>query len=69
MVEYDINFAAYLPCRISVVEDKKGQAWLVMMNLDMLLQNAKFNPDLKKEAMRVRNVLMEIMDAGTTGDL
>lgn len=69
MVEYDINFAAYLPCRISVVEDKTGQVWLVMMNLDMLLQSAKFNPELKKEATRVRNTLMEIMDAGISGDL
>jgi uncharacterized protein (DUF302 family) len=69
MVEYDINFAAYLPCRISVVEDKAGQAWLVMMNLDMLLQSAKLNPELKKDAMNVRNILVEIMDAGVSGDL
>lgn len=28
MVEYDIHFAAYLPCRIALVEDAKGQGWL-----------------------------------------
>ena len=48
MVEYDMNFAAYLPCRISVVEDKKGKGWLLMMNMEMLLNNPKLNKDLKK---------------------
>lgn len=69
MVEYDIHFAAYLPCRISLVEDKKGQIWLLMMNLDMLLEGSNFSPELKVEAMRIRNSLMEIMDAGVSGEL
>jgi uncharacterized protein (DUF302 family) len=69
MVEYDINFAAYLPCRIALVEDAKGQFWLVMMNLDMLIQNPKFDPKLKQEAVKVRDILLEIMQAGANGDL
>ena len=69
MVEYDMNFAAYLPCRISLVEDKKGRGWLVMMNLDMLIQNPKMDPNLKKEAIRVRDILNDIMKAGAVGEL
>jgi uncharacterized protein (DUF302 family) len=69
MVEYDINFAAYLPCRIALVEDAKGQFWLVMMNLDILIQNPKFDPKLKQEAVKVRDTLLEIMQAGANGDL
>lgn len=69
MVEYDINFAAYLPCRISVVEDKKGKGWLLMMNMEMLLNNPKLNKDLKKEAERVWKNLLGIMKAGANGDL
>ena len=69
MVEYDMNFAAYLPCRISVVEDKKGKGWLLMMNMEMLLNNPKLNKDLKKEAERVWKNLMDIMKAGASGDL
>ena len=69
MVEHDINFAAYLPCRISLVEDKKGQAWLVMMNLDMLLMDPGLDANLKKEAVRVRDVLMQILQAGVSGEL
>ena len=69
MVEYDINFAAYLPCRISLVEDGDGQGWLVMMNLDMLLMDPDLHPDLKKSGVRIRDILMEILDAGVSGDL
>ena len=69
MVEYDINFAAYLPCRISLVEDKNGKAWLLMMNMEMLLNNPKLNKDLKDEAGKVWNNLTEIMKAGAHGEL
>ncbi len=68
MVEYDINFAAYLPCRITLVEDAKGQAWLVMMNLDMFIQDPKIKGPLKDDAIRIRNTLTEIMQAGAKGD-
>ena len=69
MVEYDIDFAAYLPCRISLVEDAKGKAWLVMMNLDMLINNQSLDKNLLKEATKVRDSLMEIMRAGANGEL
>jgi uncharacterized protein (DUF302 family) len=69
MVEYNIDFAAYLPCRIALVEDAKGKFWLVMMNLDMLIQNPGFDPKLKEEAVKVRDTLQSIMTAGANGDL
>ena len=69
MVEANIHFAAYLPCRIALVEDKKGRGWLVMMNLDMMLQGATLSKDLKVQAKKVRDVLMDIMQAGANGDL
>jgi uncharacterized protein (DUF302 family) len=67
MVEYDIHFAAYLPCRIALVEDAKGQGWLVMMNLDLLLQDPQLGPALKADAIKVRDTLTEIMQAGAAG--
>lgn len=69
MVEANIHFAAYLPCRIALVEDKKGKGWLVMMNLDMMMQGASLTPKLKIEATKVRDALMDIMRAGASGDL
>jgi uncharacterized protein (DUF302 family) len=69
MVEANINFAAYLPCRIAAVEDENGRGWLVMMNLDMMLNGATLTPELKAEAMKVRDILIDIMQAGANGDL
>jgi uncharacterized protein (DUF302 family) len=69
MVSHDINFAAYLPCRIAMVEDENGKVWLVMMNLDMFIGSAKLPPELEKDALKVRDSLNEIMQAGANGDL
>ena len=68
MIEYDINFAAYMPCRIAVVEDTKGKPWLVMMNLDMIMMMADLPESLIEPAKKVRDSLMEIMEAGASGD-
>ncbi|MEK7991126.1 MAG: DUF302 domain-containing protein [Thiotrichaceae bacterium] len=68
MIEYDINFAAYMPCRIAVVEDADGKAWLVMMNLDMVMMMADLPESLIGPAKKVRDALMEIMEAGANGD-
>jgi uncharacterized protein (DUF302 family) len=68
MIEYDISFAAYMPCRIAVVEDADGKAWLVMMNLDMLMTAASLPEELIEPAKKVRDALMEIMEAGANGD-
>lgn len=68
MVDANLDFAAYLPCRITLVEDAKGQAWLVMMDLDMLIEGSKLSPELKQEAIKVRDTLTEIMRAGANGE-
>lgn len=69
MVEADINFAAYLPCRIALVEDKKGKGWLIMMDLDLVLQGTSLGKSLHEKATKVRDVLTDIMKAGASGDL
>ncbi len=69
MVDYDINFAAYLPCRIALVEDENGQGWLVMMDLNMILRMSELSPNLEREAKEVRDSLQEIMRAGANGEL
>lgn len=69
MVSHDIHFAAYLPCRIAMVEGEDGKVWLVMMNLDMFIGSADLPPDLKKDAIKVRDSLTEILQAGANGDL
>ena len=69
MVDYSMDFAAWLPCRIALVEDEKGQGWLVMLDLNVLINAANLNPKLKELAVQVRNNLEGIMKAGVNGEL
>lgn len=69
MIAYDKNFAAYLPCRIVLLEDEDGKAWLISMNLDILIQAAGLTPELMEQATKVKNAIQEIMHAGAEGDL
>jgi uncharacterized protein (DUF302 family) len=69
MVDYDIIFAGFLPCRIAVVEDSKGKAWIVTMNMDMMLHAVDLPADLQPLAQKVRDTIYSIVDAGVNGDL
>ncbi|MCF6190766.1 MAG: DUF302 domain-containing protein [Cocleimonas sp.] len=69
MVEYSDAFSAYLPCRIAMVEDKKGKVWVYALNMDMMIHGGKTLPDnLLKEANKVKDVILQIMEAGATGE-
>ncbi|MEG7521994.1 MAG: DUF302 domain-containing protein [Chromatiales bacterium] len=61
-------YSAYMPCRISLVEDKNGKAWLYMVNLDMLINNNTLHPDLQAIAIRVNQAMLAVMTAGATGE-
>lgn len=68
MVVYDPVFAAYMPCRIALVEDNQGKYWLEMINLDMLIDNAQLPPKQKAIATRINHTLLTIMKAGAAGN-
>ena len=68
MVTYNPIFAAYMPCRIALVEDSDGKLWLMMVNLDFLINNTPLPPELLEIAKRVNDTLLAIMSAGATGE-
>ena len=69
MVKYSMAFAGYLPCRISLVEDDAGQAWLITLNMDSTMGDASLPKALQGLGMTVRNNIYSIMSAGAEGDL
>ncbi len=71
LIEQTMDFAVYVPCRIALIEDKKGQGWLVMMDIDVnaLAKEKGLQKDLKARIEKVRDGLIEIMQAGAKGDL
>lgn len=69
MVKHSLAFAGYLPCRISLVVDDNGQAWLITLNMDKTMSDASLPPKLKELGMQVRNNIYSIISAGAEGDL
>ncbi|MET0093890.1 MAG: DUF302 domain-containing protein [Sedimenticola sp.] len=68
MVAMDPIYAAYMPCRIALVEDSEGREWLLMLNLDMLINSNNLPPELQEIAIRINQAMLAIMTAGATGD-
>jgi len=69
MLSYDINFSAYLPCRIALIQDKDGKPWLITLDLNKVIQGANLPPEMEKLAVKVRDTINSIMKAGANGEL
>lgn len=69
MLDYSDAFSAYLPCRVAMVEDKQGKVWLYTLNMDMMIYGGTpLPPELKEEALGVKNIILDIMHRGAAGD-
>lgn len=69
MLDLSDAFSAYLPCRISMVEDKSGKLWLYTLNMDLMIYGGKTLPDeLKAEAIKVKDIILDIMNRGASGE-
>jgi len=71
LIDVNVDFAVFMPCRIALIEEDSGKAWLVMMDVDTnaIAKQKKLSPELKKKIEDVRAMLINIMKAGATGDL
>jgi len=69
MLDYSDAFSAYLPCRVAMVEDKQGKVWLYTLNMDLMIYGGKtLPPELKREAIKVKETILAIMHRGADGD-
>ena len=69
MLDYSDAFSAYLPCRITLIEDPEGKLWLYTLNMDLMIHGGrKLPPALKQEAMQVKKIIQDIMNRGAQGD-
>ena len=69
MLDYSDAYSAFLPCRISIVEDKQGRLWLYSLNMDAMIYGGKPLPaGLKQEAESVKEIILDIMNRGAEGD-
>ncbi len=67
MVAFNTIYAAFMPCRISLVEDTKGSLWLQMINLDMIIDKYPLPEDLRTIAVTINGQMLAIITAGVKG--
>lgn len=68
LVAMEILYAAFIPCRISIVEDGSGQMWLMMQNLDILINQQLIPPKLAQIAIKINQQMLAVMAAGVSGE-
>lgn len=69
MLDYNDAFSAYLPCRITLVEDKAGKLWLMALNMDLMIYGGEpLPPELREESIRVKEIILEVMRRGANGE-
>lgn len=71
LIDVNVDFAVFMPCRIALIEEDSGKAWLVMMDVDTdaIAKQKQLPPELQKKIEDVRAMLINIMKAGASGDL
>ena len=67
MVRFNTIYAAYMPCRIALVEDEDGRHWLEMLNLDMVIDAYELPAELQAIAITINGEMLSIITAGATG--
>jgi len=69
MIDYSDAFSAYLPCRVTLLEDKQGKLWIYSLNMDLMIHGGKtLPPALKEEALKVKMIIQDIMKRGAAGE-
>ena len=68
MVDFSPAMAAFLPCRVTIVEKEDG-LWLYTLNMDMMIKmGKKMPPELKAATMKVRNTIWKMLEKGSAGE-
>lgn len=69
MVSYSDAYSAYLPCRVTLLEDADGKLWLYSLNMDLMIFGGEpLPPELKTEALNVKKIILDIMKRGASGE-
>lgn len=68
MVDFSPHMAAFLPCRIVVLERDDG-LWMVTLNMDMMVRmGRKMPPELRTAALQVRDTIWALLERGAKGE-
>jgi hypothetical protein len=66
-IAYNNSFGSFMPCRVLIVEDDKGNRWLYTMAMELMLYGGEpLPPEMMKMALGVKNLMYGMMDAAAT---
>ena len=74
MLDFSPEFSIFIPIRITVMEDATGEIWLMTLDWDVSWlarawqPGSQLEPGLIKDAVRIRDAMTQIMEAGATGN-
>ena len=69
MLNHSDAYAAYMPCRISLVERADGSIWLYSLNMDMMIHGGDpLPPKLKADALEMKVKMLDAMNRAAKGE-
>jgi len=73
ILDYSLEFSAFVPCKVTVLEDANKNIWLTTLDWDVRWLDTGPNPnriptDLRERAIKVRENIEAIMEAAAVGD-
>ncbi len=74
MLDFSPELSIFIPCRITALEDATGEIWLMMLDWDVSWLSrawqpgSQLDPELVEDAIRIRDAMTQIMQAGASGD-
>lgn len=68
MIDFSPHMAAYLPCRITLLEKEDG-LWIYTLNMDILTKmGRRLPPDVKQAVTQVRDTMWKMLERGSKGE-
>lgn len=73
ILDYVLEFAIFLPCRVAVVEDANKKIWVMTLDWDVRWLDTSKNPNkitakMRENSIMIREALDKIMRAGALGE-
>jgi len=63
------EFIGFMPCRVGIVEDDKGDIWLYTMDLNMMIHGGyTLPPELLQYAKEVQEAMESMIEKGAKGE-
>lgn len=73
-IAFNLDFAAFLPCRVAITEDGQGKIWIVSMLMDLSWlelgkDGAPLPEEMRRRAREIIDIMEDMIAAAANGDI